>query len=118
MCFRRKSTMKKATKPIYAYKGLNVREGHNIKERILISPYRSDKVWKEKERCIEEEFEKKSTARDLYDGFHSCKTAEDASYHSDFVYKFVIPKGSYYYENNTEYLSNQIYLQSTKCIQL
>lgn len=45
------------------------------------------------------------------EGFHSCKTeAWVRSYHGSNVKKFIIPKGALYYENDNEYVSNQIML--------
>lgn len=97
--------MKKATKDIIVYKGLNGR-------KILRSPYKTSTVWRRGKIVTESNFEEKTTCLHLNYGFHSCIEASRGLNHADKVYKFVIPKGALYYKNNNEYLSNQIYLKS------
>lgn len=49
----------------------------------------------------------------IHHGYHSFKTEKDArtsGYFYDKIAKFVIPKGTRYYSNHTEYVSEQIKL--------
>ena len=41
-------------------------------------------------------------------GLHSCKRYSDVQYHGHHVYMAIIPRGSYYYENPREYVSNKL----------
>lgn len=106
MCFDRIGKMKKATKNILVYKALGG-EGKR-----LYSPYHVWHGWTMREERKEKDFVKNATQSSLVHGYHSCKTPLDASFHADNVYRFTIPKGAWYYENNDEYLSNKIYLRS------
>lgn len=107
MCFNRHGKMQVAKKAIIVYKGLYI----NSNNQELISPYRST-VWKVKKKKVENKMAKNSYRQRLSFGFHSCKTIDTARLHASRVYEFVIPKGALYYENDSEYLSNEIYLKS------
>jgi hypothetical protein len=51
------------------------------------------------------------------EGYHSYKNSETAKYFvlgNQSIFEFIIPKGSEYYENNTEIVSNQI-IYKGKC---
>lgn len=55
---------------------------------------------------------------DLSNGFHSCKSLKDCIRYRTklcetyLIFQFTIPKGAEYYENETQYVSNQIFLNS------
>lgn len=64
---------------------------------------------------------------EIEDGFHACKTEEDAqeyieetegndNHHEYAIYKFKIPKGAEYYKNRTQYVSNKMVLVSAEAI--
>lgn len=114
MCFyksteRKDSKLKTATKAIIVYKGLN-----GIKN--LKSPYQNT-IWTEKKTLTEKYFVRDARGYSTVStGFHSAKTWNRAKFHGTRVFEFVIPKGAKYYENETEYVSDKIYLRSAKSV--
>lgn len=115
MCFtnyKNQESAKVAENDIECYKYLlNDNRG-------LISPIYGDFIWKEKE-IVEAVYFSSTGDRIIEGGFHSRKTIGGAQ---DFkeemcdlaspIHKFIIPKGALYFENETEYVSNKIYLAS------
>lgn len=91
----------------------------------LCSPFYYNGIWKENELKEAEIAETADHNDELNIGFHSCKDVErciwyraDVEYqHICPIYKFIIPKGALYYENNNEYLSDKIYLASEKPVE-
>lgn len=115
MCFtnyKKQESAKVAENDIECYKYLlNDTRG-------LMSPIYGDFIWKEKEIVNAVHF---SPAGDriIENGFHSRKTVAGADdYRVEMcdiaspIHKFIIPKGALYFENETEYVSNKIYLAS------
>ena len=108
MCFYNSlnlRTAKIAESDITCFKGLDRvkdMEG-NIK---LISPYYNKTNWevgKVKTATIV-----RVGACIIDKGLHSCKTWGIARNHSRYIYPAVIPKGSIYWENDKEYLSERL----------
>lgn len=61
---------------------------------------------------------------EVEEGYHSCKTLATAIQYREEqnedhrkIYEFYIPKGAEYYENETQYVSNQIVLKSEKSVE-
>lgn len=44
----------------------------------------------------------------IYRGLHSCKNEKTAYDHGDTAFKMIIPKGSQYFENDEEYVSDNL----------
>lgn len=64
-------------------------------------------------------------AQEINKGFHSLQTIQDAKDYKAFewpftfnkkIFKFIIPKGAYYYKNDTQYVSSRLILKSDKPI--
>jgi len=87
----------------------------------LTSPSRYT-VWKLGELKVEPKFERTVLGVGINVGLHSLKSLKDAndymrSYHSYDnckIYPVVIPKGSLYWENGTQFCSDQLRLESNK----
>lgn len=111
MCFHNKKNWKiakVAAEDIIVYKGLD-RDSRN--KEILKSPYNPTTKWKSNVICkIKSGFVRVGNPSTIHIGFHSCKNQLDASFHSKHVFKFKIPAGSLYWENNEEYVSDTIIL--------
>lgn len=108
MCFTK---TRKKDKAVIANRDITVYKALNGYLEFLMSPYYSGgRYWKVKEELEEKGFVEESNAKFLSYGFHSCKTIRSARLHGDHVYEFIIPKGTLYYENRSEYISNKIYL--------
>lgn len=121
MCFTRKPYDKVraniAKEDIFAYKWL---QPAGKKWRNIMSPYRGF-PWKEGEIYVEKSFEKELEEDRFIDvGFHSLRSTTHAYQYRTLslpedckLYKVCIPKGSYYYINDSQIVSNKCYLVSS-----
>lgn len=88
---------------------------------ILTSPFQGT-TWEEKKiNKLKKKFSQKATSRSISTGFHSLKSISSAIEFGKKkrakeknweLFKFIIPKGSFYRVNKTEYVSNSIMLKS------
>lgn len=123
MCFRNlaQTKAKIAEEDIECYKFLEERQSG------LISPFYGDFHWLEKEVITAINFKKEveEVLMDLNHGFHSSKTLNNCIRYREneehstscAIYKFIIPKGTLYFENHTQYLSEKIYLASKEAVE-
>lgn len=109
----------RAKKDIICYKVMSTHNG------LIGSPYYNRGVWEELE--IRETSLDKKAFKSINSGFHShqskvfAKAWKYVHFEGDRNYKiftFIIPKGSYYYQNDEQYVSNRIYLKSKKALVL
>ena len=116
MCFRKlriKDTLKVAKNDIVCYKILR------SVDTDLRSPFQRKFKW-DNRRVKTSYLDITNSKKTISDGFHSFIEIKNASYYRrQFyslkvpecqVYKFIIPKGSKYYQNKSQYVSNKIKL--------
>lgn len=117
MCFRSDIEPKKriAEKDIICWKFLDLAWD---KVR-YVSPYYSNFVWKKGKKCrskLDKPYLGYTIYWEIEKGFHSYKSRRIAYLdrrHHIYIYdsslhKFIIPAGASYYENDKEYVSNQL----------
>lgn len=115
MCFDNVNNQKEAKiakKSIKVYKSLQY-----VGDKIT-SPYYHNIVWKKGEIKVCNSMSKspKSPPMEINRGLHSAKTISRAKVHASAVFEAVIPKGSLYWENDSEYVSNALKITSAKPI--
>lgn len=127
MCFTRKPYDKVraniAKEDIFAYKWLK----RDRKLKTLKSPY-EDFQWKQGEVYTEKRFSEEVADREsnIYRGFHSLLSIKHAtvfavlaiSLRNCHLYKVCIPKGSLYYINDSQIVSNKCYLVDDKAVRI
>ena len=91
-----------AKKDIVVFKGLDRGSTWNR----LRSPYQGTPytIGKTKAAALK----RKDVWMSINIGLHSCKSYRSARSHAPYVFRAIIPKGSYYYENRIEYVSNKL----------
>lgn len=120
MCFT-KSNLKSistAEADIVCYKLL--RKSDNS----ISSPFKKRYKWNDK-KIRKSDIDDSKYNRKINEGFHSFIGMKNAVYFGSrmydrsklFIYKVIIPKGSKYFKNRTQYVSNQIKLASKVPIQ-
>lgn len=120
MCFYRRPEQEKANialEDIKCYKILH----RNSHHKTIISPFWSYE-WKPGEpNTTEEMVIETSWANSLTNGFHSLRNISSALHYGELegvngpnqaIFECTIPKGSLYWDNNTQYLSNALTLNS------
>ena len=131
MCFTRKPYDKVraniAKEDIFAYKWLR-RDRYRYGGSTLVSGFRTAFEWKKGKTYVEKDFRKEmdNGEKDIHQGFHAFHFVKDAvdfkSQHWDlsgcYLYKVCIPKGSLYYENTTQIVSNKCYLVDDKAVRI
>lgn len=130
MCFTRKPYDKVrasiAEEDIFAYKWLH--RAYRAGGSTLVSGFRTAFEWKRGKTYFEKDFRKEmdNDERYIYEGFHAFRFVKDAvdfkPQHWDLsgccLYKVCIPKGSLYYENTTQIVSNKCYLVDDKAVRI
>lgn len=123
MCFTRvivEGFAQMAKEDIFAFKIL---KEDSLEKGLLRSPSQTGTVWKANKLKKEPNFERIAKGLSINYGLHCCKTLEDArnynhsTYYtngSNEVYQVKIPKGSLYWENNTQICADQMILVSTQ----
>lgn len=129
MCFTRKPYDKVraniAKEDIFAYKWLSrTNSSKPPHSPFYFQHWVEDKVYSEKD------FQKelKENERTIEAGFHSLRCINEAVEYKDsnihyidvntHLYKVCIPKGSYYYMNGSQIVSNKCYLVSSKAVRI
>ena len=128
MCFTRKKPYDKvraniAENDIFVYKWLD----RDRKSKILSSPY-EDFDWEKGKVYSEPLFsmEMFDNEKNIHRGFHSLRSVKDAVLYKErsymlracALYKVCIPKGSLYYINDTEIVSNKCCLVDDKAVRV
>ncbi len=106
MCFsnyREQTNAKIAQEDIPCFKALDQDEDTGR----LHSPVKTSTKWRIGKLKTAWFMKKKGTPDSLYRGIHSAKTQSTAWEYGQ-PYNAVIPKGSYYWENDREYISNKL----------
>lgn len=118
MCFYNynMTNAKVAENDIECYKYLMTADNY------LVSPF-YNMTWEEKETVEASNFDPEPRLNVEF-GFHACKSIELCKHYREEnedqhlgIFKFIIPKGSLYFENPTQYLSNKIYLASKEPVE-
>lgn len=129
MCFTRKPYDKVraniAKEDIFAYKWLSRSNSNKPPHSpFYFQHWVEDKVYSEKD------FQKelKENEKTIEAGFHSLRDINEAVEYKDsnihhidvniHLYKVCIPKGSYYYMNGSQIVSNKCYLVSSKAVRI
>ena len=109
MCFDNylgQDRVKIATEDIPTFKGLIINSRGEI-----VSPVKTSTRWKIGKLKRVWFMQKKGSPDSIEKGIHSAKTADRAEQYGP-VYNAVIPRGSVYWENGYEYVSNKIIIVS------